>query len=334
MRAKHLKPVLTLILITPFLTELLTTNVSLSTILRPRVFLLLATIGYGFAVLALREAAIRMRAGTVGLLLLGLIYGIYNEGFIAKTFLRTHDVPLNTFDGYGLYGGIETGWAIAISTWHAFFAFLFPIVIVYGLYPGERDEPWLNRAALTALGGVTLIISALAFLGRNERGIRGTPLQYAVLLLISMLLYLFARRFSGLGKIVVDVPQSGRLRSLSPATLGFGMELAVILIPIFLSATKTPILLYYAYFVVLAGLTVRSVTRQGNIALNDLLTFAFGGQIAVALFALAVAYKHHSVESMLSSLAFLVGLAYLLFRQIFRQSRRASGFDVAESWPQ
>ena len=77
-----------------------------------RVLMAMMTIGYGFAVLLLREQAVRMRAGGISILLLGLIYGIYNEGIIAKTFLRVHGVPIKTFDSYGLYEGVETGWAI------------------------------------------------------------------------------------------------------------------------------------------------------------------------------------------------------------------------------
>ena len=315
MRTKHLKPVLTLVVITPLLTELLTTNVSLTTILRPRVFFLLATVGYGFAVLALRELAVRMRSGVVGLVLLGLIYGIYNEGFIARTFLLKHGVPINTFDGYALYGGIETGWAVSISTWHAFFAFLFPIVIGYSLYPGEREEPWLGGVALAVLAAITLIISALSFLGKNERRIVGTPVQYAVLMLVAGLLYVQARRYSGIGKIVEDIPQSGRLRSLLPAALGFATELAIIVVPTLLAAIKIPLALYYGYFVLLAVLALGLVPAKGGFSLNRLLIFAFGGQIAVALFALAAAFKHHSAESVFSSSVFVVGLAYLLLRQ-------------------
>ena len=328
MHPRHLKPVLTLFVITPFLTELLTTNVSITTIVHPRVFLLLATVGYGFAVLVLREAAIRMKAGATGYVLLGLIYGIYNEGFIAKTFLRTHDVPINIFDGYGLYGGIETGWAIAITTWHAFFAFLFPIVIVYSLYPSERSEPWLGRAVLVLLGILTAIISALAFLGKNERGIAGTPLQYAVLALTSLLLYSLARRYSAVGTIVEGIPDSGRLRSLLPAALGFGMELAVILLPILMAALNVPIFIYYAYFLLLTAFALRQVKKQREISLHDILTFAFGGQIAVAIFALLGALKHHSLESMLSSSAFIIGLSYFLFRQ-----RRPGEHDIVATNP-
>ena len=312
MRIGHIKPVITLMLITPFLTEVLTTNVSITMMLHPKVLLAMATIGYGFAVLALREAAVRMRAGVVSLVLLGVIYGMYNEGLIAKTFLRVHGVPINTFDGYGLFGGVETAWAILISIWHAFFAFLFPIVIVYSLYPREREEAWLNKTGFTILAAVTLLISGLAFLGKNGNpaGIAGTPGQYLAMAAISALLFFLARRYSKMGNIVVL-----QSRSLIPAVRGFCMFLAVFLVPIMLAGAKIPIVLYLAYFAVLALYFFRRAASRGDLALGSLLAFAFGAQIAAALFALLAAYKHHSVESVVSSSIFIFGLGYLLFRQ-------------------
>ncbi len=41
----------------------------------------------------------------------------------------------------------------------------------------------------------------------------------------------------------------------------------------------------------------------------------WGGQIAVTLFALLVAFKDHIAESVVSSCLFIIGLTYLLFRQ-------------------
>jgi len=309
---KHLKPVITLMLITPFLTEVLTTNVSITAMLHPKVLLAMMTIGYGFAVLLLRELAIRMKAGVASMVLLGLIYGMYNEGLIAKTFLRVHGVPINKFDSYGLYGGVETAWALSISTWHAFFAFLFPIVIVYSLYPREREERWLNGAVLVVLAAITLLISGLVFFGKGDHGagIAGTPGQYLAMAAISAMLYLLARRCSKMGNIAPEEPHS-----LAPAIGGFCLWLAVILVPTVLAAAKTPIVLYVAYFGVLAWYFLPRVAKSGDIALGSLLTFAFGGQIAVVLFALVEAYKHHSVESVVSSSIFIIGLGYLLFRQ-------------------
>jgi hypothetical protein len=259
--------------------------------------------------LVLREVAIRMKAGVVSLVVLGIIYGMYNEGLIAKTFLRAYGVPVNTFDGYGLYGGVETGWAMAISTWHAFFAFLFPIVIVYSLYPGKREARWLNGTVLTALTGVTLLISGLVFFRKDDHGITGTPAQYLAMVAASVLLVLLATRFSKIGSITPEEP-----RSLTPAIAGFCMHLAVILVPAVLAAAKTPIVLYVAYFGVLTWYFFRRVFQKGGIALGSLRRFAFGGEIAVALFALVRAYKHNSLESVVSSSVFIVGLGYLLFK--------------------
>jgi hypothetical protein len=49
-KTNYIQPVITLMLITPFLTEVLTTNVSISTMLHPKVLLAMMTVGYGFAV--------------------------------------------------------------------------------------------------------------------------------------------------------------------------------------------------------------------------------------------------------------------------------------------
>jgi len=77
MRANY-KPVLTLLLITPLLTELLSNNMSPQVFFNPVVFLLLTTVVYGFPVLLLREFACQYRLGISGLLCLGLVYGIIN----------------------------------------------------------------------------------------------------------------------------------------------------------------------------------------------------------------------------------------------------------------
>jgi hypothetical protein len=303
--------------ITPFLTEVLTTNVSITMMVRPRILLAMMTIGYGFAVLVLREIAVRMRAGVLSMVLVGLIYGMYNEGLIAKTFFRVHGVPINTFDGYGFFGGFETGWAIAITTWHAFFAFLFPIVIVYSLYPGEREERWLNRTALAILAVVTVVISALAFFGKgnNGAGIRGTPPQYLIMAALSAALFFIAKQCSKMGSIAVLESHSSLPAVFLPAIQGFCAHLAIILVPALLAAARIPIALYLAYFAALAWYFFHRVSRKGQISLDRLRTFAFGGQVAVALFALLMASKRHSLESIASSSIFIVGLGYLLFRQ-------------------
>ena len=45
--------------------------------------------------------SLRRQLGLAGLFVLGLVYGIFNEGIIAKTFYLATNVPINKFDGYG-----------------------------------------------------------------------------------------------------------------------------------------------------------------------------------------------------------------------------------------
>ena len=111
---RHWQPILTVLLVTPFLTELLSNNLPPSFFFRPITFFCLATIAYGFPVLLLREFAVRRNLGIPALILLGIAYGMCNEGILAKTFYLAQNVPVNTFDNYGFIAGIAVPWAITI----------------------------------------------------------------------------------------------------------------------------------------------------------------------------------------------------------------------------
>ncbi len=49
----------------------------------------------------------RWRLSTRGIVLLGLTYGILNEGLVAQTLVRYDHVPIDRFDRY-IYGLVET----------------------------------------------------------------------------------------------------------------------------------------------------------------------------------------------------------------------------------
>ena len=73
----YLKPILTLVVIVPFLTELLSGNFTLSRFFIPPVFIAFI-IAYGLAALLIRELAVKWKLGIEGIFILGLAYGIYN----------------------------------------------------------------------------------------------------------------------------------------------------------------------------------------------------------------------------------------------------------------
>src|SRR5215510_2761979 len=113
------KAVFTLMLLSPVLAELLTASIPIVQFLSPGTFIFLLTLGYGIPVLLIRELAVRWQITSAGIFILGIAYGILNEGFWAKTFLLDSDLPLPGFGHYGYILGISFPWAVTISFWHA-----------------------------------------------------------------------------------------------------------------------------------------------------------------------------------------------------------------------
>src|SRR5947207_5033603 len=95
------------LLLTPGpLAEVLSQNVPLSTFVQPVPFLLL-TLTYGVPLLVIRELSVARELDEVGLVVLGLAYGILNEGGLAKTLTLPDGAPLHDFAGYGQVGPIQ-----------------------------------------------------------------------------------------------------------------------------------------------------------------------------------------------------------------------------------
>src|SRR5512135_1878497 len=93
------KALLALVLLAPVLTEVATGNTPLRAYLDPRIALFL-TLAYSVPAVVIRELAVRRRLSVGGVFLLGLAYGIWNEGLLAQTLIRAEHVPIDRFDHY------------------------------------------------------------------------------------------------------------------------------------------------------------------------------------------------------------------------------------------
>ena len=100
-------------------------NLSNRIIIKNKFFseLLILLIIYGCAVLLIRELSVRWRLGLIGIFILGLAYGFYNEGIVTKTLLLSKTIPMNNFI-YPTKFGINWAWALFINVWHALHAVL------------------------------------------------------------------------------------------------------------------------------------------------------------------------------------------------------------------
>ena len=311
----HPNPIVTLLLITPFLTELLSNNLPPSVFFNPVVLLFLATISYGFPVLLLRELACRKRMGIAGLICLGVLYGIINEGIIAKTFYLASGVPIDLFTGYGRVLGINVPWAILISVWHAFHALLYPILLTYYIFPDQRDEPWLSRQATTALVVPTVLMTTLIFFTRSKQREPGLLPHYILMLLGMGLLVWIAIKVARPAALTGE-----KVFRVKPLFWGVAAFFSLFFILILFAGAKVPVVMFYGYSAVVFALLFRWLFKQSSLPVMTCLLFALGDDILLTLFAFIPAIRQGSIEKLTANAAFLVVFGFLIAR-LRRDSR-------------
>jgi hypothetical protein len=160
---------LLLAVITPLIAELTLGNPPLS-----QAYLMLLWVPvYGAGTVLIRELARRAGAGWAGVLLLGLAYGVVEEGLV-----------LGSLTSPTLYGA--AGWAPRILglnsaytelnlPYHAVFSVALPILLAELVHPDLRHRPFLGRTGLVVsavvfvLGGALVRFSVTGFIDPHYR---------------------------------------------------------------------------------------------------------------------------------------------------------------------
>ena len=314
MRA-HLKSILTVLLITPFLTELLSNNLPPSVFFSPIVFFCLVTIAYGFPVLLLREFACWKRMRIPGLLCLGLVYGIINEGILAKTFYLAQGVPLDTFDHYGYVFGIAIPWAITISVWHSLHAVLFPLFMTYYFLPAHRDQPWLTRASVVWMLVPTIAVNTLVFFTKSNDRAPGLLPHYLLMLAIMGFLMWLATKAPRTAQFTDEKIFRGK-----PFAWGVASFLVLLLVPVLLARAKVGLVFFYGFFAVTFALIARWLTKCPTIPLMTCLIFSIGNNILTILWAMPGAMGRAGMQQFVADVLMLVAFL-LLFARLWKDSR-------------
>jgi hypothetical protein len=148
---KRTAPVLTLLLVAPWVGEYLLGNVSAR---RLSALLFLALL-YGCGALLIREVTRRTGRGWPTILLLGAAYGVIEAGIVDQSMFNP------SFEGWE-FQAVTPVPAFGISAWytwtfvigHSVWSIAVPIALVELLFPDRARKPWLGRAgvALTAVG--------------------------------------------------------------------------------------------------------------------------------------------------------------------------------------
>lgn len=276
----------------PFLAEVLTGSAPVTVFFTPVVFLLFVTVGYGLPVLIIRELYVRYSLGLVSLFVLGFAYGVVNEGLFAQTIFHPFHAPMPQLALYGLVENIRVPFLLVISTWHALYAVLFPILLVHWLFPKFATVAWVPKKVLWGTALVSFAFGTLVFF--NHARATAFP-GFPEMLTGNSAHYVFML-FLWLGCAIVawalrktkQSPAPLRSRWLA-ALLAFGLFLGIIFVPAVLAEELVPLPFFYSYFALVFLSAMYFFSRVQTSSDRVRLSFLWGGEIALASFGLLMA---------------------------------------------
>jgi hypothetical protein len=152
-------PLLFLLFLTPGIPEYLSASSQLTLlVISPLLFfgLLLANLGlYGSGVILIREAMIRWKKGWASVFLLGVAYGIVEEGLALWTLFNPLAQPVGNLGFYGHWLGVNWVWTVGLLIFHSVYSIGLPIFL-FGLV-----FPELKRKSLVSMRGIRISVVGL-----------------------------------------------------------------------------------------------------------------------------------------------------------------------------
>lgn len=139
---------------------------------------------YGGGALLIRELVRRAGRGWPSIVLLGLAYGILEEGFTTQSLFNPNYLGLNLHllePSYIAVLGIGARWTIFVLTQHAAWSISTSIALVEASVPRRADTPWLGRAGVTVTALLfALGVAANTWIGYRQDRFLSSPTQLVV----------------------------------------------------------------------------------------------------------------------------------------------------------
>lgn len=287
-----LKAILLLIFLSPILTEIITSSTPPTVFFNPATLAFSILLVYGIPVLVIREFAVRYKLGLAGIFSIGITYGIFSEGLLAKTSILNNSLPVGAYDQYGYIFGISFPWTITISTWHALAAVSFPILITHILFPNEREKLWLNKKLTIILAALLLIFASMIFLDKSAP-VAGTPIQLAILLALMFAGVLIAKFIPR--KIIT--PEDSSTVNKKPIFLGLSIFLFTFVILSFIASQKLPVTLFFLVFGLGVWFYIRTLKIHSWLNAPHFMLFGIGFYMQQAALAIAIRFAAGSTTA-------------------------------------
>ena len=215
----RLKPALALFLLAPLIAEYLLGSLSF----RQLALFPIMALMYGAGALFVREVTRRTGRGWPTIILLGLAYGVIEEGIATQSLFNPHYLGLHLLD-YGFIPslGIGAPWTVYVVVLHVAWSIAVPIAFVEALFADRRTAPWLQKTGFAVSGIVYgLGVALVNFGSKQKEKFNASGTQLAVTALIAALLVVAAFVFFRARTDKQIRPEAARWRPLSLGLLAF-----------------------------------------------------------------------------------------------------------------
>ena len=314
---RRIAPALVLVFLAPFVGEVLLGNTPLRLI---GAYLLVLPM-YGFGALFIRELSRRTGQGWPTILILGVAYGVVEEGLADMSLFNPNFLGQHLLS-YGNLFGIGWPWWFFVLTLHAVWSIGVSIALAEALFARHGPYPWLGRKGLVVSGVVFgLGVVLVHFVGGEGYKLSAGELVLSLVLVavLTAVAFLLPRRR-------VTQP-AGPQQAPSPWVAG---GTAFVLTGAFMSVTRlaytlklSAVVLILVYFL-LYGLAVLAVWRWSRrigwnaehrfaLAAGALLTYAWYGFVQA---------PHDALDLVGQAIFALLALGVLILAS--RQVRTAS----------
>ncbi|MGH6839033.1 MAG: hypothetical protein ACREDT_09555 [Methylocella sp.] len=188
--------VATLFLVPAVVVEFLTGNMTLAVFADP-ISLVILFGSYGSGAVLARELTLRWQKGFASTLILGAVYGMFNEAMASGGFFDPHFYAVvgNGLENYGRWGGVNVVWAVEITVFHAVFSIAVPIIIVDALFPAFAHRPLLGNKSLLAFFFLLVMVTAVQRVILTSRQPPVNTYAFIFVIVLMIFLTLIARFF-------------------------------------------------------------------------------------------------------------------------------------------
>lgn len=196
-------PILLLFVLAPFIGEVLSTSTPLIAFVNPWTLFWLGGL-YGAGAILARELTVRWGKGWLTILLLGIAYGIIEEGLAVKSFFDPNWQDLGSLAGYDRWLGVNWVWVVHLTLFHMVYSITIPILLTELTFPAYRGRAWTGKWVFRALAALFVLTVALFFTITDNSP---PPIPYIIAFCVVVALIMMSRSLpKALPPIKANVP--------------------------------------------------------------------------------------------------------------------------------